>query len=198
MRTYHPALADASDAEIRALSPGAARLVLAREHGFASWAAFRRHVDDLAESGEPFRRAFRAIQARDGKALGELLDRYPGLVSARGTNGNDLLGLAANAVCGRRDQAMVRELLARGADPNGANDRGWTAAAPGGLRQRHRARPPAAGRRRAHRPRGTRRGRNAARRRALLGTRETSPTSWRSGASRPATCASRPASAAWI
>jgi ankyrin repeat protein len=126
VRTYHPALADASDAEIRALSPGAARLVLAREHGFASWAAFRRHVDDLAESGEPFRRAFRAIQARDGKALGELLDRYPGLVSARGTNGNDLLGLATNAVCGRRDQAMVHELLARGADPNGANDRGWT------------------------------------------------------------------------
>ncbi len=126
VRTYHPALADASDAEIRTLSPGAARLVLAREHGFASWAAFRRHVDDLAESGEPFRRAFRAIQSRDGKALGELLDRYPGLVSARGTNGNDLLGLAANAVCGRRDQAMVQELLTRGADPNGANDRGWT------------------------------------------------------------------------
>jgi len=127
VRSYHPALADASDAEIRALSPGDARLVLAREHGFASWAAFRRHVQDLAESGEPFRRAFRAIQARDTKALGELLDRYPGLVTARGTNGNDLLGLAANAVCGRRDQAMVRELLARGADPDGANDRGWTA-----------------------------------------------------------------------
>ena len=127
VRTYHPALTDASDAEIRALSRGDARLVLAREHGFASWAAFRRHVDDLAESGEPFRRAFRAIQARDGEALGALLDRYPGLVSARGTNGNDLLGLAANAVCGRRDQAMVRELLARGADPDGANDRGWTA-----------------------------------------------------------------------
>ena len=84
----------ASDAEIRALSPADARLVLAREHGFASWAAFRRHVDGLAESGEPFRRAFRAIQARDGQALGALLDRYPGLVTARGTNGNDLLGLA--------------------------------------------------------------------------------------------------------
>jgi ankyrin repeat protein len=126
VRTYHPALAGASDAEIRALSQADARLVLAREHGFASWAAFRRHVDDLAESGEPFRRAFRAIEARDDKALGELLDRYPGLVTARGTNGNDLLGLAANVVCGRRDQAMVRDLLARGADPNGANDRGWT------------------------------------------------------------------------
>jgi ankyrin repeat protein len=127
VRAHHPALADASDAEVRALSPPDARLVLAREHGFASWAAFRRHVGDLAESGEPFRRAFRAIQARDAKALGALLDQYPGLVGARGTNGNDLLGLAANAVCRRRDKTIVRDLLARGAEPNAGNDRGWTA-----------------------------------------------------------------------
>jgi ankyrin repeat protein len=126
VRAHHSRLAAAGDAEIRALSPADARLVLAREHGFASWSAFRRHVRDLAESGEPFRLAFRATQARDGKALGALLDRYPGLIAARGTNGNDLLGLAANAVCGRRDQTIVRELLARGADPSGANDRGWT------------------------------------------------------------------------
>jgi ankyrin repeat protein len=126
VRAHHPRLAAASDAEIRALGSADARLVLAREHGFASWGAFRRHVGGLAASGEPFRLAFRATQARDGKALGALLDRYPGLVTARGTNGNDLLGLAANAVCGRRDQTIVRDLLARGADPNGANDRGWT------------------------------------------------------------------------
>jgi hypothetical protein len=126
VRAHHPTLAGATDAEISALSPADARLVLAREHGFPSWAAFRRHVDSLAESGEPFRRAFRAIQARDATALGALLDRYPGLVTARGTNGNDLLGLAAYAVCGRGDQAIVRDLLARGADPNSANDRGWT------------------------------------------------------------------------
>jgi ankyrin repeat protein len=127
VRAHHPALADASDAEIRAMSAADARLVLAREHGFASWAPFRRHVEGLAESGEPFRRAFRAIEARDSAALSGLLDRYPGLVHARGTNGNDLLGLAASTTCGRRDHAPVRELLARGADPSSANDRGWTA-----------------------------------------------------------------------
>jgi ankyrin repeat protein len=120
VRAHHPALADASDAEVRALSLGDARLVLAREHGFPSWAAFRRHIDSLAESGEPFRRAFRAIQAHDGPALSALLDRYPGLVTARGTNGNDLLGLSTN------DLALVRDLLAHGADPSSANDRGWT------------------------------------------------------------------------
>ncbi|HEY3614083.1 MAG TPA: ankyrin repeat domain-containing protein, partial [Gaiellales bacterium] len=126
VRAHHPALADASEADVRALSASDARLVLAREHGFASWPAFRRHVDGLAESGEPFRRAFRAIEARDAAALTALIDRYPGLVSARGTNGNDLLGLAAGVTCGQKDKAVVRVLLARGADPSGANDRGWT------------------------------------------------------------------------
>jgi ankyrin repeat protein len=120
VREHHPGLAEASDAEIRGLSAGDARLVLAREHGFASWAAFRRHIEGLADSGEPFRRAFRAIQAHDRAELGTLLDRYPGLLSARGTNGNDLLGLATG------DHAIVAELLARGADPSSANDRGWT------------------------------------------------------------------------
>jgi ankyrin repeat protein len=126
VRTYHPALADASDGQVRAISPADARLVLAREHGFESWEQFRRHVQALPESGEPFRRAFRAIEARDDAALRELLDRYPGLPSARGTNGNDLLGLATGKACGRPDKSLVEELLARGADPNRGNDRGWT------------------------------------------------------------------------
>jgi len=123
VRAHHPSLADASDADIRAMGVADARLVLAREHGFASWDAFRRHVEGLAESGEPFRRAFKAIEASDRTALASLLDRYPGLVTARGTNGNDLLGLAAGR---RRNHPLVRDLLARGADPSSANDRGWT------------------------------------------------------------------------
>jgi hypothetical protein len=126
VRAHHPALAEASDAEVRAISAADARLVLAREHGFASWRHFRRHVQGLAESGEPFRRAFKAIEARDHGALSALLDHYPGLVTARGTNGNDLLGLATGMACGQRDHSLVRELLARGADPGSANDRGWT------------------------------------------------------------------------
>ena len=126
VREHHPAFADASEADVRAMSTADARLVLAREHGFGGWPAFRTHIKGLAESGEPFRRAFRAIEARDAAALAELLDRYPGLVSARGTNGNDLLGLAAGITCGRKDKAIVCELLARGADPSSANDRGWT------------------------------------------------------------------------
>jgi ankyrin repeat protein len=102
---------------------GDARLVLARQHGFDTWAAFRNHLESLQEGGEePFMRAFRAIQADDGDVVTALLGRYPGLVAAHGTNGNDLIGLAT----GMGRVAIVRLLLALGADPVSANDRGWT------------------------------------------------------------------------
>lgn len=99
--------------------PGA-RLVVARQHGFSTWAGLRRHVASLRESGEPFARAFRAVEARDLEALREELDRFPDLVAARGTNGNDLLGMAAG------DERLVSLLLERGADPARGNAHGWT------------------------------------------------------------------------
>ena len=99
-----------------------ARVVVARAHGFASWAALRRHVATLRDAGEPFARAYRAIEAHDVDALRDELDRFPDLVAARGTNGNDLLGMAA-ATC---DERLVALLLERGADPNAANAHGWT------------------------------------------------------------------------
>ena len=63
--------------------------------------------------------AYRAVEAGDRDALVELLDRHPGLIEMRGTNGNDLLGMAGDA-------EIVRLLLERGADPNRGNDHGWT------------------------------------------------------------------------
>ncbi|MEN3284263.1 MAG: hypothetical protein V7607_5403 [Solirubrobacteraceae bacterium] len=104
------------------VTEGGARAVVARAHGFASWAALRRHVATLREAGEPFARAYRAIEAHDVDALREQLERFPGLVTARGTNGNDLLGMAG-ATC---DERLVALLLERGADPSSANAHGWT------------------------------------------------------------------------
>jgi ankyrin repeat protein len=105
------------------LTEAGARTVVAREHGFPTWAALRRHVASLSETGEPFARAYRAVEARDVDALSEELDRFPDLVVARGTNGNDLLGMAG-ATC---DDRVVALLLARGADPSRGNVHGWTA-----------------------------------------------------------------------
>jgi ankyrin repeat protein len=102
--------------------PGA-RAVIAREHGFPSWAALRRHVADLRNDGEPFARAYRALEAHNVDGLRTLLDRFPELVRAQGTNGNDLLGMAT-ATC---DERLVALLLDRGADVAHANVHGWTA-----------------------------------------------------------------------
>jgi ankyrin repeat protein len=101
-----------------------ARQVVARMHGFPSWPALRRHVAALRTGGgEPFARAYRAIEARDATALAAELDRFPGLVTANGTNGNDLLGMATAT----GNERTVRLLLERGADPAHRNAHGWTA-----------------------------------------------------------------------
>jgi len=100
-----------------------ARTVVARMHGFPSWPALRRHVTSLRNGGgEPFARAYRAIESHDPNALERELERFPALVTASGTNGNDLLGMATAT----GDERTVRLLLARGADPAHQNAHGWT------------------------------------------------------------------------
>ncbi len=99
-----------------------ARLDLARRHGFDTWSELVRQVEGLRDGTippTPFVLAYRAVEDDDLAALTELLDRHPELVVQRGTNGNDLLGMA-NAL------PLVRLLLERGADPNRGNDYGWT------------------------------------------------------------------------
>ncbi|HET8755344.1 MAG TPA: ankyrin repeat domain-containing protein [Solirubrobacteraceae bacterium] len=104
------------------LTRDGARTVLAREHGAASWPELARRVAALRDTHEPFARAFRAIEAHDVVGLAHLVDSHPGLVAARGTNGNDLLGMAG-ATC---DERLVAVLLERGADVTRGNAHGWT------------------------------------------------------------------------
>ena len=104
-------------------SEAGARVVVAREHGLGSWADLADRVAHLDGGGEPFARAYRALEAHDPNGLRAELDRSPELVSAAGTNGNDLLGMAT-ATC---DERLVELLLARGADVGHANAHGWTA-----------------------------------------------------------------------
>jgi ankyrin repeat protein len=104
------------------VSVGKAREELAHRHGFPSWQRLRCHVEALRvgeEAPTPFMLAYRAVEDGDRERLVELLDRHPELVRVRGTNSNDLLGMAD-------DLELVRLLLDRGADPNRGNNYGWT------------------------------------------------------------------------
>ena len=105
------------------LTADGARLVVARAHGLPNWTALCRHVGRLPESGEPFLRAYRAIEAHDPVRLRELLDRWPEVTAMEGTNGNDLLAMATST----GDERTVAALLEHGADPAHANAHGWTA-----------------------------------------------------------------------
>jgi hypothetical protein len=99
-----------------------ARRDLAGRHGYGSWQQLRRHVDAMRNGDEPptpFVLAYRAIEADDRDAVVELVDRFPDLVVQRGTNGNDLLGMAG-------DPTITSFLIERGADVNRGNDYGWT------------------------------------------------------------------------
>jgi ankyrin repeat protein len=109
-------------ATVDGVSVGEARRYLARRHGFPTWGRLKRYVEALRDGTEPqtpFMLAYQAVEANDRDRLGELLDRYPELVHVRGTNGNDLLGMAG-------DLDVVVLLLERGADPNRGNEYGWT------------------------------------------------------------------------
>ncbi len=105
------------------LTETGARVALAVEHGVDDWPALTRAVEDLTDHPPPFARAYRALEARDAHALRSLLDETPDLVRARGTNGNDLLGMAGAT----GDARLTELLLVRGADPAAANRHGWTA-----------------------------------------------------------------------
>lgn len=103
------------------LTAEGARTAVAREHGLAGWDALLRYVGSLRDREDPFARAYRMLEAQNVYGLREELDRFPDLVDARGTNGNDLLGMAT-ATC---DERLVRLLLERGADPARPNVHGW-------------------------------------------------------------------------
>jgi ankyrin repeat protein len=148
VRGWHPEYAGAPDETIReAAAAGTftlddARLVYAREHGFATWDRLAAHLRRLqaGKVAEPFVDLLEAGKNADWKKVTAILQSRPELVRARGTNGNSLLSLASgmlpcpgqpmtgavSALLGRDRLGPVRFLLAAGANPNQQNDRGWT------------------------------------------------------------------------
>src|SRR5947208_1575436 len=65
-----------------------AHFQIAREHGFASWPKFAKHIDGLTRARSPisrFEKAVDAIVAGDAATLARLLREDPALVRARST-----------------------------------------------------------------------------------------------------------------
>ncbi|MFL5386224.1 MAG: ankyrin repeat domain-containing protein [Longimicrobiaceae bacterium] len=101
-----------------------AQFVLAREHGFRSWAALKAHVEQAAEpvSRSLMEEFHRAFAARDADAVRALLRRHP---EARARIDEPAFSFGATALghfAGEGDLAMVDALLEAGADPNRKSD----------------------------------------------------------------------------
>jgi ankyrin repeat protein len=111
-----------------------AQLALAREHGFASWPKFARHVQALARPHSPisaFEEAADAIVSGDLKTLKKLLDDDPTFVRARSTREHRstlLHYVSANGIEDFRQKTpknivkIAKLLLGAGADVNAESD----------------------------------------------------------------------------
>jgi ankyrin repeat protein len=94
-----------------------AQFVLAREYGFASWAALKQHIDALIEATRsPIQRAHDAFRRRDARALRRLLESHAELRAA--VNAPVLAFNSPPIVACANDRDMVDVLLDFGADPN--------------------------------------------------------------------------------
>ena len=97
---------------------------LAREHGHASWIALTtalaasRHLEP---SGTPLTALLEAADRGDASRVAELLDANPDLVNERGTLSGHT-GFRTALHFGISDEAVVRCLLERGANPNIRDD----------------------------------------------------------------------------
>jgi ankyrin repeat protein len=92
-----------------------AQLVLAREYGFASWAALKRHVDGQA-APNPIQEVQDAFHRRDADGVRRLVRQHPRL---RALINEPALSFDSPAIVAfAEDAAMVEVLLELGADPN--------------------------------------------------------------------------------
>ncbi len=111
-------------ARIRAVLPDKPRIVLAdaqfvlaREYGFESWGALKRHIDDrIAAARAPHERLHYAMLQRDANTARELFAQHP---EFRPLINAPLFAYNAPALVACADDAdMVNVLLEFGADPN--------------------------------------------------------------------------------
>ena len=110
---------------------GEAQFVLARSHGFLTWARFMEHIGRLARGGFAFEAAADAVVAGDEAALREWLAANPGLARAKSDREHGatlLVYTSANGVEGYRQRTpanivrIAEILLDAGADTEATAD----------------------------------------------------------------------------
>jgi hypothetical protein len=131
----HPRFRGKSVADVRAatLDVTDAQVVVAQEHGFASWAELEKFTVAVRRDGsvERFEAAVEAVVAGDLGTLRSLLHKNPGLVRARSTRRHHatlLHYVGANGVEGGRQKTpanaveVAKILLDAGAEPDALAD----------------------------------------------------------------------------
>ncbi len=119
IQEHHPLQRTSTEAEIRAarFSLSDAQLVVAREYGFDSWTKLKAHVE--AQEGVAGEVSVNDLLKSAGRGdvdrLRALLDAQPDLINEQGGNG---VRTALHEAVGAGNEAAVRLLLERGADPN--------------------------------------------------------------------------------
>jgi hypothetical protein len=122
LRARVPRLANADDAAVAARATQQdARVCLAHEYGFRTWAELAEATDRACETHYsrlppelPWKRAEAAIQAGDADALRELLERHPGLEHE--DPGMTLIVATAQPEAGRVPRAVVDVLIEAGSE----------------------------------------------------------------------------------
>lgn len=132
----HPDFSAVALPEIQAaaISLSDAQLVLAREHGFASWPKLKEHIEAiLLETRDPLELFKQAFHADDASLFAKLLARYPAIK----TRLNEPIGpFDSQPITHAKSRAMLDVFLAAGADIN-AKSRWWA----GGFGLLHNAPP---------------------------------------------------------
>ncbi|NWF86170.1 MAG: ankyrin repeat domain-containing protein, partial [Bryobacteraceae bacterium] len=136
IRENHPRWSQASESDLRAarFSLSDAQLVIAREHGFASWPRLKAHLHRLdSETGDPVEQLRQAFAADDAMRFRRLLARNPEL---KARINEPVAAFDAPLITHVRSRAMLEVLLEAGADIN-AKSRWWA----GGFGLLHGAEP---------------------------------------------------------
>jgi len=102
-----------------------AQHVIAREYGFTSWPALKRHVESLARVVTPAEMLSAAVRASDAKMAAGVLERFPELKARiNEPMANYGSGTALLAAVQRTDRKTIDVLLQAGADVS-ARSRSW-------------------------------------------------------------------------